>query len=253
MEKARSAALRALALDEGSALAHAALSQVLWRYDRDWEAGRRELERAVEISPNDPLVLDRYSHYLFHLGRHDDAIAAALRAVAVAPLDPRIRTEYATRFVQAGRFERGREELLRVIESAPDLPEPYVSLAVADLKLDLAEEWSWSLAKIYEHSVGVPAWFEELSGSSREGQMLEERIRAFLTLAEQHRDQVPPVLFAGHYAHLGENDLAFEWLERMYESRTPFLVNLRAAAVWDPLRSDPRWDDLMRRIGFPES
>ena len=80
---------------------------------------------------------------------------------------------------------------------------------------------------------------------------MEDRIRAFLSVALAHRDEVPPFSFAFLFAYLGENDLAFEWLEQLYEKRDVSLVLLQAHRVWDPIRSDPRFGDLLRRINYP--
>jgi Tfp pilus assembly protein PilF len=251
MEKARSAAHRALALDEDSALAHAALSQVLYRYDWDWEGGRREIERAVALSPGDAWVLERYSSYLVTVGRFDEAIAVCRRAVDAAPLDPRIRAEYAIRFHFARRSERAREELLRVIGSDPDVPEAYLLLFFVDLELGLAEESTWADQKFRELTGSDAPWVQEVRRGYREGQSTEDHVRAWLNVAVAHREEVPPIAFAHLYAYVGENDLAFEWLEQLYEKRDVNLVLLQVQPMYDPIRSDPRFDDLLRRINYP--
>jgi len=250
MEKARSAALRALALDENSALAHAALSMVLYRYDWDWEGGRRELERAVALSPGDAWVLERYSAYLLTVGRFDEAIAVCGRAVEAAPFDPRIRAEYGMRFHFARRSERAREELLRVIDSDPDVPDAYILLLFVNLSLGLAEEFIWADQKFRELTGSDTPWVQEVRRDT-EGQSMEDRIRAWLSAAVAHRDEVPPIVFAYFYAYVGENDLAFEWLEQAYERRDASLVIVPVHPLSDPLRSDPRFDDLLRRINYP--
>jgi TolB-like protein/class 3 adenylate cyclase/Tfp pilus assembly protein PilF len=251
MERARSAALRALALDEDSALAHVALAEVLYRYDWDWEGGRRELERAVALSPGDAWVLERYSIYLAIVGRFDESLAVSRRSVDAAPLDPRIRAEYAMRFHFARRSDRAREELLRVIDSDPAVPEAYMILFTVDLELGLAEEATWADQKFREITGSDAPWREEVRRGYREGQSTEDRIRAWLSVAVAHRDEVTPPIFAYCYAYLGENDLAFEWAEQMYERRDPSLVLLPIHPMWDPVRSDPRFDDLLRRINYP--
>ena len=115
----------------------------------------------------------------------------------------------------------------------------------------LVEELWWAVQKFRKLIGGVTPWREELWRSFREGQSFEERTRAWVAVALEHRDEVPPSLFADMYASIGEKDLAFEWLERLYEKRGAGLVLLRADPVYDPLRSDPRFKDLLRRINYP--
>ena len=114
-----------------------------------------------------------------------------------------------------------------------------------------AEECTWADQKAKELTGSDAPWRKELRRGYREGQSTEDRVRAFLSVAVAHRDEVPPLHFAFSYAHIGENDLAFEWLEQMYERRDANLVLLQVHPIWDPIRSDPRFDDLLRRINYP--
>ena len=212
------------------------------------EAGRHELALAVELSPSDAWVLDRYSVYLTAVERYDDAISLAGRAVEAAPFDPQMRAFYASKFYDAGRFERARDELLRVIDSNPDLPISYAFLHFVDTELGLAEERRWALREFLQRTGGVPPWIEELLP----GQSVEEDVRTLLAAQLEHRDETTIRTMAMNAAHLGENDLASELLEEMYEERHAQLVFLKTPP-FRRLRSDPRFDDLLRRIGFPES
>ena len=118
------------------------------------------------------------------------------RAVEAAPLDPRIRVEYAMRFHWARRFERAREELLRVIDSDPSVPETYFLLFVVDIELGLTEECVWADQKFRELTGSDAPWRQEVRRGYREGQSMEDRIRAWLSVAVAHRDEVHPVVFA---------------------------------------------------------
>ncbi len=196
-------------------------------------------------------MLERYAIYLAQVGRFDEAIAVSMRSVDAAPLDPRIRTEYAMQFHFARRSERAREELLKVIDSDRAVPEAYLLLFFVDLELRLADECIWAEQKFREITGSDAAWRQEVRQGFREGQSTEDRVRAWLSVAVAHRDEVAPTVFAFFYAYLGENDLAFEWLEQLYERRDESLVLLPIHPMWDPVRSDPRFDELLRRINHP--
>ena len=119
------------------------------------------------------------------------------------------------------------------------------------LELGLAEEFIWADQRFRELTGSDAPWRQEVRRGFREGQSMEDRLRAWLSVALAHRDEVHPIAFAYFYAYLGENDLAFEWLEQLYERRDSNLVLLQVHPLWDPIRSDPRFDDLLRRINHP--
>jgi TolB-like protein/class 3 adenylate cyclase/Tfp pilus assembly protein PilF len=256
--KAREAARRALELDENLGRAHLVIGW-LQLFD-DWDfsgAPRRALERALQLSPSDPFVLNAYAwHLLLAERRREEAFAVSERLLGVAPLDVSYREGRMNLFLVAGEYERGLDEVARVRELDPR----YTSGIVAQL-----------YSGMDRHEEAYRTWIQHLdpNRAPAEARAPLERARVlaeqewardgpkgscplpFLELMARF-DAVPPREIATFYTALGEMDEAFTWLERAYRERDPSMVILKSDLRMAPLHSDPRWDDLLRRIGFPE-
>jgi TolB-like protein/class 3 adenylate cyclase len=255
MPKAKAAALEALEIDGGLAQAHTALGIVLLRHDWDFAAAERELRRAIEIEPSYAEGHRAYTEFLWAMGRHQEAVELGLRAVDLAPLDLRIRVLASETFFFAREFERGLEELEAVLELDPDYPRAHQD------QVWLYEQLGW-----YEQAVAASERLMTLSGDyeardiatlreSYETSGAEGYWRGWLeALHRRARDHhVKPSVFVWYYAGLGDTEQAFRWLDQAYEERDSNLIWLNEDPAFDPLRSDPRFDDLLRRIGFPEN
>jgi TolB-like protein len=255
MPKAKAAALEALEIDGGLAQAHTALGIVLLRHDWDFAAAERELRRAIEIEPSYAEGHRAYTEFLWAMGRHQEAVELGLRAVDLAPLDLRIRVLASETFFFAREFERGLEELEAVLELDPDYPRAHQD------QFWLYEQLGW-----YEQAVAASERLMTLSGDyeardiatlreSYETSGAEGYWRGWLeALHRRARDHhVKPSVFVWYYAGLGDTEQAFRWLDQAYEERDSNLIWLNEDPAFDPLRSDPRFDDLLRRIGFPEN
>jgi TolB-like protein/Tfp pilus assembly protein PilF len=255
--KAREAALRALELDENLGRAHLVIGWgQLFNYWDFSEAPRRALERALQLSPSDPFVLNAYAWYLLIAeGRLGEAFAVSERTLRVAPLDLRSRESRLNLFLVAGEYERGLDEVARVRELDPG----YVGGIVAQLYSALGryEEAYRTWIQAFDPN-RVPA---EARALFQRWRVLAERgwaqdgIKGMgrLTITEVATPlDTPPREIAVLYAGAGETEEAFTWLERAYRQRDPSLVILTSDTRMAPLHSDPRWDDLVRRIGFPE-
>jgi TolB-like protein/class 3 adenylate cyclase len=256
MPAAVDAASRALELDELQATAHSTIGMVrLLQWD--FPAAGRSFERAVQLGPSDPGVLGSYLWYLLMMARFDEARRVAERLRVVAPFDHAHRSSVARAFFYTRDYERSVEENLRAQELNPAADIYYLPMAYGQLGRDQeTHEWQLELSRRYAR-LGVPGR-ERMAEAQERGWAeggIEGSWRAILEIQIELAAQglYSPYAVAMGYARLGEIDPAFAWLERSYQAREAVLYDLKAQPFADALRSDPRFDDLLRRIGFPES
>ena len=250
LPKARLAAQRALELDDRMGGVHALLGAFRLHYDWDFAGARRAYERALQLSPSDPLALNHYAWYLLDVGRSEEALAVSERLLRVAPLDVYWRAEHFRFLFFARQYERALEELERIRELEPGFVVGEVSQTY--LLLGRHEEGYRELIAVYE---GCGARCEPLREAADRGWAQggwDGVMRAVIEVYS--RDEgFSPLHLAWLHVAIGETDEAFALLERAYSEREPLMTVLKMDARFDPLRSDPRFDDLLRRIGFPES
>ena len=252
LRKAREAAQRALELDDRQGHAYASLGMVRFVQDWDFPGASPLFERAVELAPSDPYVLESYAHYLSAVGRSEEALGISERLLRIAPLDLHWRARCGYWFFFTRRYDRALEEGLRIKEMDPDFGATYLVLYQVYLSLGRLDDAHRALITYYE-KCGPPCDMlrEALErGWAKDG--WEGALRNWLAAVAQ----IPgfsPFVIGIHYALLGEVDQAFAWLERGYRERDTAMTALKMFPRSDPLRSDPRFDDLLRRIGFPES
>jgi TolB-like protein/class 3 adenylate cyclase len=246
MPKAKATALRALELDAESAEAHSVLGAVSLFFDWDWPASTRHFQRALELSPSAPML--GYPVNLVTRGREDEAIAEGRRAVAVDPLSLPVRTSLAVALFLARRYNEALAESGKVLEMDSTYRRAHFDLASSLHALGRYEEGIGAFERA--GTIG-PEMASALHGAlSREGP--GGYYREWLRIAPD----VPAMTHVGLalvYAQLGERDEAFAELERAYTSREGSLVYLRTYFWFDPIRDDPRFDELVRRVGIPES
>jgi TolB-like protein/class 3 adenylate cyclase/tetratricopeptide (TPR) repeat protein len=248
--KAREAADRAIDLDDSIGEGHAALGWVLLGQEWDFEGARRALERAMEVAPSDPFAVHAYAFYLLLVERTEEALSMMERLQRVAPLDRFYRGFRVRNFYYARRYERALDEAQRIRERDPDFRDENVWLSY--FALGRLEEAHQGQLDQYEHCGQPCAWQREAveRGWSEGGWTASIRN---LADALRNREDVSPVNVAGAFSIIRDTDEAFAWLERGYRERDPGMTVLRAHPAFDPLRSDHRFQDLLHRIGFPES
>jgi tetratricopeptide (TPR) repeat protein len=242
--KAREAAERALDLDDRLAGAHAALGGVRLYYDWDFPGAHRAFERALQLSPSDPYTLTRYTWYLVHVGR------TAERLPRVAPFDLFYRAERISQLYYARQYERALEEVKRVRELNADFV--HIDVVNSYSMLDRREE-AYRASVAYYEQCGAPC--AQFRGAIERGWAeggWEGSLRAWVNVAT-NIEGFSPWIVATVYTGIGETDEAFAWLERGYRERDPLMVLTKTCPPFAPFHSDPRFQDLLRRIGFPES
>ena len=254
MPKAKAAAMRALELDETLAEAHTSLARVLAAYDWDWPGAEKEFKRAIELNPRYATAHQWYGGYFQAMGRSNEAIAERKRAQELDPLSLIINFELGLAFYYARDYDQAIEQFQKTLELDQNfrsahqfLPAAYEQNgmyreAIAEYKtvnpLKGGGESSLAMAGL-GHVYAV-------SGKKNEARTVLDELKQ---VSEQ--EYVPAISIALIYAGLGEKDQAFFWLDKGYEQRAFQLQALKIEPKWDSLRSDPRFQGLLRRMGFP--
>jgi eukaryotic-like serine/threonine-protein kinase len=249
--KAKAAALKALELDPALGEAHVALAQVVANYDWDFPGAETEYKRAIELNPGYPSAHDFYAIHLMAMGRQEEAIAEARRALELDPLSLVIRHRLARALRYAHRYDEGIAEERKTLELDPNFYIAHVVLGAMLLEKEQKEEALAEFQKALEVSQGsflALAWMgyaQAMTGNRAEATKTLER----LTELSKQR-YIPAYYLAFVYAGLGQKDQAFGQLERAYQERSDFLLFLKGTEAMASLRSDPRFADLLRRIGL---
>ena len=248
MPKARAAALKALALDPTLADAHASLGDQLCVYDWDASAAEREFRRAIELNPSLANAHYFYANCLVAHGRLAEALAEARRAHELDPLNPDVATGLPWALYVARRYDEAIAEQQKSLDLEPGSAHAHMLLA-----LPLAGKGSYAealaearkmaaLAGDASNFAGILGYVAGRAGERAEAQHI-------LTALERR----PPgnTAFASALVHLGlgNNDQALRWLQAAYEERDEWLVMVTPAPCFDPLRPDPRFSALMRKVG----
>lgn len=251
--KARAAATQALALDDQLAEVHASLAQITWLYDRDFPAAEVEFKRAIELDPNYLTAHQWYSVFLSCMTRHDEAISEAKRARELDPLSLPAIQDMSRAYYNARRYD----EAIAAYQKALELNPQYYRL---NSWLELAYEQKGLYDQAVEARLKalslIPVKPEEITvrkeAYARSGWRGFWQKELELALARTERIYLFPYLMARIYIRLGEHDQAIKWLEEAYEERLDHLVLLKADPLFDPLRADRRFTDLLQRIGFEQ-
>lgn len=248
--EAKTAALRALAIDDSMGEAHASLAYATMMLDWDWIAAETEFKRATELAPSYPTAHQWYAHFLTAQGRHDEAIREASVARDLDPLSLIIRENLAWQLYMSRRFPEAIEQLQAVLDLEPDFMPALESLGLA---LVMTGEHKSAIQKLRQAGQvsqdrtvadALLGYAYAVSGNKNRAR------RAFEELKHRSRmESVSPTLMAGICAALGAIDEAFLWLEQAYAQRSGDLIWLKANPMLDPLRQDPRFHGFLVRLG----
>jgi TolB-like protein/DNA-binding winged helix-turn-helix (wHTH) protein len=243
LPKARMAALKALQLDEGLAEAHTSLALITENYDWDWQTAEKEYRRAIELNPNYATAHHWYAEYLTWLGRFDEALRESERARQLDPLSLIIASDNGVIFYFSRQYDRAEEKLNAVLEMEPSFGRAHMVRYVYVEKGEFAKALA-DIKKYSPHSGWELAYVLGRSGHPAEGQRALEEFN--------QRNPVDPAAFAWAYIGMGNKDQALAWLEKAYAQHSNIMVDLKVEPGWDPLRSDPRFQYLVRRVGLPQ-
>jgi serine/threonine-protein kinase len=248
LPKAKAAALKALSLDNDLAEAHTALGLIthLWSYD--FAGAEREYKRAIELNPNYASAHQNYGNLVSTLGKHEESLAKFRRALEIDPFSLVINRAYGERFALARRYDEAIAQLKKTLELDAGFLSARYSLAAA-----------YQMNGNYAECVEELAKSQELMGEPQAAASVRESYakngwQGFLRMITEERLQFnsPWDNLTVFHAALGEKDKAFNELNKAYENRETFMVLLKVDPRLDPLRDDPRFQELLRKVGFPQ-
>jgi TolB-like protein/DNA-binding winged helix-turn-helix (wHTH) protein/Flp pilus assembly protein TadD len=250
LPKAKASAIKALELDSALGEAHNSLAFCLDGFEWDFEAAGKEFQRAIELNPNYATAHHWYAWHLGLLGQYDDALAEMRKAENLDPLSLIINSDLAELLLIAHSYDESIRQSRKTLEMDPNFALAHNQLGQAYLQKQMYDPAIAELEKAVQLSAGSPTCEANLarayaasgsrSGAEKLLSDLKKRSNPSASLASE---------IAMIYAALGNRDQAMNWLEKGYEERFNPGVLLRPG--FDPLRSDPRFETLVRRIGLP--
>jgi len=251
--KARAAATRALGIDEALAEPHTSLGWIKAFYDWDWPGAEREYRRAMELNPNYSTAHMWYGGFLRGQGRLDEAMAEVRRAQEVDPLSLVINAAVGVTLHFRRQYDQAIEQYRKTVEMDPNFPLTRLWLGMAYEQKKMYEAAVAEFQKASELFEGEPIGLAGLghayavSGRTAAARKVLEELNQL-----RQRRYVSAYFMALPYAGLGEKDQAWAWLEKAYEERASWLSDqFKVDPRFDSLRSDPRYQDLLRRMNLP--
>ena len=246
--RARNEAQAAIEMDDTIPRAHIALGLVELWYDWDWEVAEREFQRAIELEPGSAETRYSNGNYLVWMGRIEEGVTEGRHALELDPLSPMTISMLGMMLYFARRYDEAIETLRSALEKEPAYGQAYLWLTYIYVKREQYEEALEALQKIRELEGPTDAYgfyhsYVHASMGNR-----DEAMRT-LGSAEPPRD---PWSRAVVLAALGDSEEAIQLLEKAYDARSPILAAAKVDPRLDPVRDDPRFQDLLRRMRFPE-
>ena len=252
MPKAKAAAMKALEIDDTLAEAHNSLAFVKGAYDWDWTGAERQYKRAIELNKNYPTAHHWYAEYLAQTGRFDEAQAEIEQAHALDPLSLIINEAVGWILYLSRQYDEAIKQYRRTLELDPKFVPVRFCLGLAYVQESMLEE----AIREFKRSINILGRNPEvvaalgftygLSGQRAEAQKLLDKLKE----RSKHK-YIASCLIAGVYTGLGEKDQALACVRKGYEERDLGLVWLNVVPMADSLRTDPRFQELLRLIGFP--
>ncbi len=248
--KARQAAEQALAIDGRLAEAHTSLGWIKWVYDWDWPGAERSFKRAIKLNPRYPTAYNWYAGFLASMGRDAEAVEQMTRAHQLDPGSLIINRDLGVIYSFTGQIDRAIGQLRKTIQMDPLFAPGHAHLGRVYVD-----------AGRYDEAIAELETAADLTGHVTHGGMLghayarvgrrDDAARELEILTEfSKRHDVPAFKFAVIHVGLGDKEQAFEWLEKSYENREFAMAILSVGQGFGSLRDDPRFDDLLRRIGL---
>ncbi len=247
MPKAKESVIRALKIDDLLAEAHATSGQFKFLYDWDWTGAERELKLALDLNPNSADVHQAYAFYLTNIGRSNEAIAEANKALELDPASLFLNKNLGQFLYLAREYDRAIVQLQKTLDLDPNFVTAYQWIGESyEQKGDYERTISWDM-KSARTPEKIKALEEVYAASGWRGYW---RKRIDLAQEDAKRGYSEPYHLAIIHARLGEKEQAFAYLHKAYEEKSHWLIYLKVDPKLDILRSDPRFTDLLHRIGL---
>jgi serine/threonine protein kinase len=250
--KGKVAAMEALRLDPDLGEAHMSLAGVLWLHDWQWQEAQTEFKRSLTLNPAYPPANHWYAEYLMTMGRHEEVIARMKNSQELNPLSLIISVAIGWAYYMARRYDDAIEQLRRTVELDPNHPVSYWILGLLLRKMGRYELAISEGEKGVKLSGGSPLMSAALAQTFANAGKRENAIRILDDLTKLTKQRyIAPYFFAGIHVGLGEDERAIEYLEKSYKEHSHWLIYLHIDPSMDGLRSNPRFQDLLRRVGLP--
>jgi len=251
-QQAKTAAIKALELDNTLGEPHAALGQIKFTNDWDWAGAEGEFKRAIELNPNDTNALHMYSHYLLAMGRFDESYAISKRGLEHDPVSPTMQLHLGFHYLTARQYDAAIQQYLKLLQIDPSYPDAHNQLAIA-----------YRQKGMFDQSVAEYLQEETLLGMTPEqiavlkAAYTASGVRGFwlkvLELTEpSERSNISPYQIASYYSILDKKDETFYWLMKAYESHDGLLVAIKTDSDFDNIHADPRFAEFLLRMKLPE-
>jgi len=251
--RSKEASLKALELDRNLSIAHARLADVLFGYEFKWEEAEKEFKLAIELNPDDATVHHMYGHYLVAMERFDEAIAEKKRARELDPTSPVIAAFYSWPFLHSRRFDEAIGILQKALDLEPNfwvthwlLGQAYIGKHMYE---DAINEFQYAnrLSGLEPGFIGVLCQSFALAGRRNEALNYLQQMKDL-----KQKRYVPNIEFASAYIGLGDNDNALYYLQETYKNRESIFLYARMSPFFDGVRSDPRFQEIISKLDFPE-
>ncbi len=254
MPKARASAEKALALDDTLAEAHAVLGGVQGNLF-EWEAADREFRRALELKPDDARTLNWYAFLLVQMGRYDEAVSQAKRAIMLEPLNLKYNDTLGVLYRAARQYRQAEAQLNKTLEMDPNYASAVNNLATTHQALHQYDLWleEWKKAASLNDDNEELAIAEEAARVySKSGYAATIKRIIDLELQRAKRQYVDPAAIGFWYAELGDKGQSFAFLEKAYNEKSDLAGYMKDAWELDNLHSDPRYAELLKKMGLPQ-
>ena len=246
--KAKAAATRALELDNSLSDAHTSLAS-LGMFDWDWQSAGKEFRRAIELNPGYATAHQWYAWHLNLLGRQREAIAEIRKAESLDPLSLIISADTADLLFVARRYDESIQQSRKTLEMDPNFAIAHFELSQTYLQKRMYSEAIAELQRAIELSGGSTTFTSNLAYAYAVSERRNQAVKILNDLTSRSNGSSDAAEIALIHAGLGEKDQAMAWLEKAFSER--FIPSILLRPGFDPLRSDPRFQNLMHRIGLP--
>jgi TolB-like protein/DNA-binding winged helix-turn-helix (wHTH) protein/Tfp pilus assembly protein PilF len=252
LPKARAAALRALEIDESLPEAHTAFALIVQNYDWDWQTSEKEFRRSIELNPNYATAHHWYAEHLMWLGRFDEALRESEIARELDPLSLIVSADRGAILYYSRQYDRAITQFRSVREMDPNFPRTALIERAYERNGQLSEALT-DVRKLQLSYHGQPwAWAELAHFYGKSGQRPQARHAIEKLLEMDQNQQLDPATLMWAYLGMGDTQQTFAYLEKAYAEHSNTLVSLKVEPCFDPLRGDPRFQELLRRVGLAQ-
>jgi TolB-like protein len=255
--KVKAAALKALEIDPTLGEPHASLGGVKDLYEHDLAGAEKEYKRAIDLNPNYASAYHWYAEFLGEQGRFDEGLANWKKALELDPFSLAIGTDYGLEYLYYSRkYDQAVDYLNKLVEMDPNYVRTHTYLATVyetmgrydDAISEIEKRVALQGMKPEEIANGKRVLIDALKADGAKGYW--SKALEFTMQDTKKGENVPALTVARIYAELGQRDEAFKWLEKAFDNKETDLVYLKVSPIWDKLRDDPRFAEMLRRLGF---